>query len=208
MNLPTNRSSAKESNQNYYFTGNSCVKGHVARRKTSNGECCECARIYRATYGKELRKKATLKWRANNPDKVKIHKQTEYLNNRDKYLEQASQWASENWDTAKEAKRRWSKANRSYGAMKRRERAAKERQAMPFWSDQQYILDVYQNCREFNCILNANGIDIVYSVDHIVPLNSLEVCGLHCEFNLQILTSQANSSKNNRHIETTYEYGT
>jgi len=35
-------------------------------------------------------------------------------------------------------------------------------------------------------------------VDHIVPLNSPIVCGLHCEDNMQVLTSLENSAKSNR----------
>jgi hypothetical protein len=35
------------------------------------------------------------------------------------------------------------------------------------------------------------------SVDHIIPLNNPLVCGLHCEFNLQLLPLSDNIKKNN-----------
>ena len=37
-----------------------------------------------------------------------------------------------------------------------------------------------------------------YEVDHIVPLTNPLVCGLHCEFNLRSIPSQANRSKANK----------
>lgn len=40
---------------------------------------------------------------------------------------------------------------------------------------------------------------VPHQVDHIVPLNSKHVCGLHSEHNFQVLTASANSSKRNMH---------
>lgn len=40
---------------------------------------------------------------------------------------------------------------------------------------------------------------VKHHVDHIVPIKSPIVCGLHCEANLQILPEAENIRKGNRH---------
>ena len=46
--------------------------------------------------------------------------------------------------------------------------------------------------------LKTGGVDR-WEVDHIVPLQSPIVCGLHVEHNLQVIPASKNRSKHNRH---------
>ena len=135
-------------------------------------------------------------------------KGNDYENNKEGYLARASKWRKNNAEKRKEIAKNWAANNPDYGAMKRRERYAKLMQAFPSWADTDYIRDVYRDCSEFNQLLRDAGISTKITVDHIVPISSDEVCGLHCEFNLDILTLEENSSKNNRHIVNQYHYGT
>jgi hypothetical protein len=65
--------------------------------------------------------------------------------------------------------------------------------ATPSWTNKEAVVGMYKLARLFN----KTGLSL--HVDHIVPLNSEKVCGLHCEANLQLLPSSNNISKGNRH---------
>lgn len=58
--------------------------------------------------------------------------------------------------------------------------------ATPKWADLDKIKEIYKNCPEG------------YHVDHIIPLTSGLVCGLHVENNLQYLTAKENAIKANK----------
>ena len=70
-----------------------------------------------------------------------------------------------------------------YGSNKR----AVKLRAIPKWADEKKIKEIYANR------------PIGYDVDHIVPLQSPFVCGLHWEGNLQYLPKKENQSKKNRY---------
>jgi hypothetical protein len=72
-------------------------------------------------------------------------------------------------------------------------RRASKLQATPSWANKEHIDSVYL----LASINRKAGLDV--HVDHIVPLLSDLVCGLHCESNLQLLHSSNNTSKGNRH---------
>jgi len=101
--------------------------------------------------------------------------------------------------TSPEWKRRWqedyskrptTKALACFHAAKRRDGI---RKALSVWADQTKMQGFYDKAQQMS---RDTGID--HHVDHIVPINSKLVCGLHNEFNLQILEGRANMSKGNR----------
>ena len=65
-------------------------------------------------------------------------------------------------------------------------------QATPRWADPTKILDIYQDALELSELLGC------HHVDHIIPLKNDMVCGLHTHDNLQILSKEANLTKNNK----------
>lgn len=73
-------------------------------------------------------------------------------------------------------------------------RKAAKLQRTPAWADQQKIKYHYSLAKYFEFIT----LGIKYHVDHIVPLQGKNVCGLHVPDNLQVLRSDHNHSKNNK----------
>lgn len=63
-----------------------------------------------------------------------------------------------------------------------------QKNQMPKWANIQAIKDIYMN--------RPKG----YHVDHIIPLQGNNVCGLHVETNLQYLPASENISKGNKFI--------
>ncbi|KVP16997.1 hypothetical protein WJ84_01615 [Burkholderia ubonensis] len=66
------------------------------------------------------------------------------------------------------------------------------RQAYPAWANDELIAEAYALAR-----LRTLATGIPWQVDHIVPLNSDLVCGLHWEANLQVIPAVANLAKSN-----------
>ena len=73
--------------------------------------------------------------------------------------------------------------------LRRRQRKA---QATPPWSDPEAMRDIYNHAEKL-----STKIGILYTVDHVVPLLSKTVCGLHCEHNMNVIRADINNTKSN-----------
>lgn len=67
------------------------------------------------------------------------------------------------------------------------------RQATPRWADVSAIEAAYAEARR-----RTKESGTRYVVDHVVPLQSTIVSGLHCESNLMVITAMENGRKHNR----------
>lgn len=72
-------------------------------------------------------------------------------------------------------------------------RRASIRNANVSWANKKKINEFYLEAKRLTI---ETGVK--HHVDHIYPLTSDVICGLHNEFNLQVLTSFENPSKHNR----------
>lgn len=186
-----------------YYTGKPCKRGHVAERFI-NGPCVECNRQHGKDYVvnnyekyKVNHNKASKQWNIDNPKKrkaitkkyntankelIKDRNRKEYLSNIEKYRE-ISRIASNEYRKKYPERRAASVAKRK----------AKKLQAIPLWYENEKVKLIYLKRGELSKLW---GIQL--HVDHIIPLQGENVCGLHCWDNLQLMEAKLNISKNNK----------
>lgn len=133
-------------------------------------------------------------WKAANSDKQRESERRWYEDNTDLAKQRAAEWKKRNPDkvSANSKKRYEAMPEYFYSAVHARRAAAK--QATPTWSDKEVVDEFYRAVRAMNKQFGAG----VFSVDHVVPLKSSVVCGLHSHTNLQVLLRKDNIAKNNR----------
>ena len=144
----------------------------------------------------------------------KEYHQKKYLTNKEKVLQRNKEWVKNNREKRNYLSQKWRDENRE----KFRESCKKSREknkariiknnikrlkgldyATPLWADLNYMNDVYSNCREANNLFESLGLNSwKMQVDHIHPLKNELVCGLHNQFNLQVISAQENLKKSNK----------
>lgn len=105
-------------------------------------------------------------------------------------------WIARNPDKNLAAKIKWAKNNPHKTAEICRRRQARKRGAIPIWANAKMMASFYAEARRM-----TKETGIKHEVDHIVPLTSDIVCGLHWEGNMRVITQKANRSKSNHFIE-------
>ncbi len=87
----------------------------------------------------------------------------------------------------------WRAANPDKMATHHADRFFKFQRSTPHWADLAAIRVIYEKRDEL-----SERFGIQLQVDHVIPINSPTVCGLHVPANLQLLEKSLNSAKGNR----------
>lgn len=129
-------------------------------------------------------------WRKANPDNHKIR----YASNRDVECRRAKEWSKSNAErvTANRKARYLRTPEKILAA--NRDRQIRKLNAIPAWANKFFIEEAYHLAKLREKVCGGK-----WHVDHIVPLKSKLVCGLHVEYNLQVIPGVDNIKKGNRY---------
>jgi hypothetical protein len=131
-------------------------------------------------------------WVAENRDRVRELKRVWSSTHKEQLAVGNRAWQQANKDKVRSRNARWKRANAAQVAANVADRRAKKEMATPPWADKQKIAEVYAEAAAL-----GRHTGECYHVDHIVPLRGRQVCGLHCEANLQALPAKENQEKSN-----------
>jgi len=188
-NLPKTREEAKKIGSKYYFTGQPCKHGHIAARKTK-GACIECLKV-EWTKGNETRAKYFREY--NKREDVKDRKNEWYQENRETVINNA---ATRPAHVLREYRNAWKANHKTQVLADNKVRRRKHREATPPWLTRKQKSEIRQLYQIAITMTQTTGEQ--YVVDHIVPLRSHEVCGLHVPWNLRVITQEENLKKSNK----------
>ena len=188
MDHPKTRKEAQATGAKFYFTGEPCVRGHIALRKTK-GSCLECVREDWALDNERRKEKP-------KTEAAKAAGKRYYEKNRQAVIARAAaRPAEEKRRNRAEYKDRNVDVVRADTSVRKR----RHREATPRWltpAERLQMRDLYVQARKLTELTRER-----YVVDHIVPLRGEAVCGLHVPWNLRVITQDENLKKSNKHVD-------
>jgi cytochrome c553 len=187
-----------------YYTGRPCKKGHLSERWIS-GKCIKCHHEYKLENDariKEKRRQHRLEMKKSiqeydrqywikNKDRISINRKNDSM-----IKEYQKNYKKQNQQKISKQMRTYRRENQDVVSASRVSYRTRKLHAVPWWLTSKHksqIKRIYEEARE-----RTEQTGINYSVDHIVPLQGKEACGLHVPWNLRVITLSRNCSKANK----------
>lgn len=163
----------------------------------------EQRRLYREQNREVLREKNKQYYEKNKEKTLERCKEYKRINNdtikvkakiyRESRPEYMADYYKNNKNKCLKSNREYIEKNRERIRSLRAFRRATKKQATPPWAEKAKILTLYKKVKWLEDLTGLK-----YHVDHVIPLESEIVCGLHVWHNLQILEAPLNIKKKNK----------
>lgn len=187
-----------------------CIECIIVKQKLKYEQNSEKKRAYAKEYlknnsekikeyqkiNKDRRSENAKKRRKLNPEKYREKDNLRYKNNVVAKLKSVKKYYETNREKRLNYRKNYVKIHRAECSCLNRIRQLRKINATPNWLTVEHKETMKEIYKESKRMTETTGIE--HNVDHIVPLRSDLVCGLHVPWNLQILTKKENSEKSNR----------
>lgn len=179
------RSDALKQGLKTYTAKKPCKRNHPPIRYSSNGVCVACKLEFSRQEDQRIKNQLrTRRWKLANAERTKEINKRSREKHLDKYKQSSANYYQKNKEAIKAKNKKHYENNKGdyFVRSKRRSVALNHR---GFSHERKAINEFYKNRPEG------------HHVDHIIPINHPDVCGLHCLANLQYLTAEENLAKGN-----------
>lgn len=120
-----------------------------------------------------------------------------YLKDKQKHLKTTKAWAELNKEKSLLIKKEWKKRNPVQVATDNAKRSAIKRSAAVSW-DKEFTDFVFEEAHHLRGLRDAL-FGFKWHVDHVIPLQGKQVCGLHVWNNFAVIPATVNLRKNNKY---------
>lgn len=183
----------------------------AASKDGKKPKCKQCVCLSRKKYyyaNHEICLEKGRSYKKENREAMLAQKKAFYLANKEAESKRAKEYRQRNLARLLEQVRLYRELNREdrnakglqyhkenphVGRAATQRRRARIKSAIPIWADRRLIQAVYRKAAELERKTGKK-----FHVDHIVPLNSPVVCGLHVFENLRIVEPEDNLRKSNK----------
>ena len=190
----------------YYAANKEKVNARIALYAKLNREKVRAIAKRSRVKNKEKIKLRRREWSAKNVSKIKGYLDKYRSSHREEINQKAKErasrltthekmkWQNNNPQRMREIKAKHRALHPEKGNAYKAQRRAAKFKATPKWANSFFIEEAYRLAK-----LRTKIMGFPWHVDHIVPLKSPLVCGLHVHNNLQVIPAVRNLSKNNRY---------
>lgn len=165
-------------NNEKLYVGGKCANGNIAARLTASRHCT-CEDCVTARKARQL-----------------VTKRASYPQRKVKVSESSKNWVAKNKEYDKARKAKWKAENPDRVVAWHARRRATKLKSIPSWSGELDSFAITQAAELCRLRLAATG--FAWEIDHMIPLQANEACGLHCAANLQVIPMTLNASKQHR----------